>query len=72
MGLTVKVICDACWRNLTTTNNCVDYRLALIVQGLPHESGLVTNMAISPPLDEDYYFCDMPCLGQWMELRNSP
>ena len=66
MGKTVHIICDGCSRDITTTANCEDYRLVLSSESKQgYGGGSYTMMAISPPVDRTFYFCDLPCLDQW-------
>jgi hypothetical protein len=66
MPETHKFECDQCGRDLTTTGNCVDYRLALLNERLPSRGPVVTSMAIYPPIEADAYFCGVPCLAAWI------
>ena len=59
--------CDHCGDDLTTTTNCVDYRLRLSVERIPSAGGVVTLMNIAPPMDDDKDFCGFACLRQWLE-----
>lgn len=59
------ITCDSCGVDLTTTSNCVDYRLALLNQFIPLAPGSVTAMRAEPILERDYYFCTLNCLLQW-------
>lgn len=62
MGKTVKIECDGCGRDLTTTGNCVDYRLHLSNESIPGWGGVVTSMYLTPILDNDLYVCSRGCL----------
>lgn len=66
MPRTLEIICDGCGQDLTTTGNCVDYRLCLENEGIPSRGGIVTAMAAYPALERDAYFCDMRCLLKWI------
>lgn len=71
MGKTVKVTCDGCGRDLTTRTNIVDYRLVLASESKPsHGPGAYTDMALYPPVDRDYYFCDLECLDHWRDREH--
>src|SRR6185312_9710099 len=69
--------CDGCGEDLTYTGNCEDYYLVVtygskqpwyVKEGL--RGGAVTSMAKSPPVDRDYYFCDLKCLDYWRSRRH--
>lgn len=62
-----KITCDSCGRDLTYTGNAVDYRLALKSENIANysDSYAVTAM-ISPPIEQDAYFCSMHCLTKWV------
>jgi hypothetical protein len=62
-----EVVCDACGRDLTTTSNCEDWRIALINQSIPPMPGIVTSMMIYPKLESDFHFCCWKCLKKWFE-----
>ena len=61
------VTCDQCQRDLATTGNCVDYRIALLNERIPSTGGFVTAMNIEPKLKQDYHFCGWKCLCDWMD-----
>lgn len=74
MSAEAKVICDGCGRDITTTGNSLDYRLRLtsesktpwfVAQG--QTMGAVTDLMIYPAIQGDKHFCDLGCLGSWME-----
>jgi hypothetical protein len=65
-----KIICDNCEDDLTTTGNSIDYRLALICETKQgYGRGPYTDLIIYPPIDRNYYFCDLACLDQWREKK---
>ena len=73
MGRDIKVTCDQCEHDLTYTGNCEDWRLVLtyeaqtpwyVREGM--RGGAVTAMAIAPPVDRTYTFCDLGCLAAWL------
>jgi hypothetical protein len=66
---TTNVTCDGCGADLTTTGNCEDYRLGLIVESIPSRGGAVTAMAAYPPLERDAHFCGIRCLDHWSARR---
>lgn len=65
--MTVKssVTCDACGRDLTSTGNNIDWRLALVPQRIPSRGGIVTDMMIPPAIEETAHFCEIACLEAW-------
>ena len=69
MPKTVEIKCDQCGRDLSATENCVDYRLALLNQEIPSRGGAVTSMMRYPPLDQDAYFCGTRCLKAWVSAE---
>lgn len=64
---THKITCDCCQNDITTTGNCIGYRIALINQNRPSysKSGVVTSAGAYPSLKQDYHFCNLPCLNKW-------
>ena len=61
----LKITCDQCGEDITTTGNCVDYRIVLANQSIPSLGGVVTAMDILPHLKHDYYyFCSTDCLKE--------
>ncbi len=65
MGKDVKITCDECGRDITTTGNSIDYRLAIKSERIPSCGGAVTDMMICPPIDSDKYFCGWRCFQEW-------
>ncbi len=63
-----KITCDTCGQDLTTTGNCVDYRLALVPEHIPSWGGCVTSMHIEPPIERSAHFCGVQCLAKWKGL----
>lgn len=63
---TIRIRCESCGRDLTTTNNCEDYRIALVSERIPSEEGPVTDMAISPLIETTKRFCSFYCLTNWI------
>lgn len=74
MGKTVSVTCDGCGNDLTSTSNCVDWRLALVNERLPIASGVatVTSMGVYPATMQDGYFCGVDCLRSWLDKEYPP
>lgn len=62
-----EVKCDNCKRDISTSTNSEDWRLALINQAIPSRSEVVTDMMMSPPLYRDYHFCGLHCLKEWLQ-----
>lgn len=72
------IICNACGKDVTSTGNCEDWRLALTAQAkLPWYvaeglgGGMVTTMAIPKPLNGTKHFCDLGCLEKWIGNRST-
>jgi hypothetical protein len=65
----VKVTCDQCERNITSTSNCEGWRIALLNERIPSRGGLVTLMSSHPHLDKDCYFCSFKCLFDWIKRQ---
>lgn len=61
------ITCDHCSRDITSTGNCEDYRIALLNQHIPSVGGWVTAMAAYPHLKQNSYFCSADCLKKWVE-----
>lgn len=70
MGRDVEVSCDVCEADLTSTGNCVDYRLVLVSERRASVGGFVTDVAIAPPVDRAYYFCGLWCLAEWISINH--
>ncbi len=64
-----KITCDSCGADLTTTGNCVDYRLAVTSEPIPSGGGLVTLMHVEPIIPHAAHFCGMQCLARWSKLE---
>ena len=62
----LKISCDSCGRDLTSTTNCEDYRIALLNDSIPSIGEPVTAMAVYPPLRQDHYLCDIKCLKEFV------
>ena len=61
-----KVTCDSCEKDLTTTNNCMDYYLNLHVHSKTRVGAVATLMNLSPPIDSPKDFCGLGCLKRWI------
>jgi hypothetical protein len=64
-----KITCDGCGADLTSTGNCVDYRLALRNESMPTRGGFVTAMGKYPAMDNNAHFCGLACLDLWTDRR---
>lgn len=66
-----SVTCDDCGQDLTSTTNCVGWRIGLLNEPILSRpsSGLdfVTAMHVSPSLAHDHYFCNLHCLAHWLK-----
>lgn len=67
MAKTVAIICDACERDITTSGNSIDWRLALINESIPSRGGFVSDMMIYPAIEKNAYFCGLPCFLDWIK-----
>ncbi len=76
MSRVVEISCDGCGRDIAYTGNSEDYYLVLgydakspwyLKEGL--RGGVVTDMAIAPPLDRQHHFCDLICMDHWSNRR---
>lgn len=65
----IEIKCDSCSMDLSSTTNCVDYRLSLVNDSLPSRSNVVTSMMIYPPIDRDAHFCGINCLKKWLSSK---
>jgi hypothetical protein len=63
---TMKITCDRCEADLTTTGNCEDYRLALVNERVPSRGGATTDMIVYPLINVDMHFCGLTCLTEWV------
>lgn len=61
----VKVTCDECGSDLTSTGNCMDYRLVVQSERIGSRVGVVTAMYLGPQLDEPKYFCGWRCFNEY-------
>lgn len=62
-----KVTCDFCECDLTSTSNCVGYRILVTNEIIPSRGGAVTAVHITPSLARDLNFCRMACLCKWVK-----
>jgi hypothetical protein len=70
MGRTTEITCDGCATDITYTRNCEDYYL-VVTHGSKQSRGIVlTLVAKQPPVDRDYYFCDLKCLDHWRARKH--
>lgn len=66
-----KITCDTCAKDLTSTGNCVDWRLALTAEPKQPVSGMVTAMHVPRPIESDCHFCGLGCLEVWLCERRT-
>lgn len=65
------ITCDSCSKDLTTTSNCEDFRIAVVPERVPSAGGVVTLMAIEAPLKgKTHHFCGPACLYRWVGAMN--
>jgi hypothetical protein len=69
MSKEVKVICDGCGKDITSTGGIPDFRLHLESQKLPHSSNIIAAVLVYPDIEEDCYFCNLQCLERWLTKR---
>lgn len=74
MAETTEIKCDQCGKDLTYTGNCQDYYLVLgsaskapwfLKDG--ERGGVLTSMAIRPPVSRTHHFCGFGCLDAWRD-----
>jgi hypothetical protein len=63
-----KIICDQCHGDLTSAGSMPDFRLKLMAENLPFESGCVFSTYVVPPIKNDQHFCGMACLRKWLDV----
>jgi len=61
----VKITCDSCGENITSTKKTPCFRLHLSAEVLPHTSDSISAVLVWPPIDQDCYFCGLACLKEW-------
>lgn len=62
----IDITCDACGRDLTTSGNSINYRLALRSENIPSSGPVVTDMMVYPAIERDAHFCRVECLREWL------
>jgi hypothetical protein len=72
MTMNVQVSCDGCGKDLTTTSNAVDYRLALSSESIPFSGQVATTMMVYVPVHRTRHFCGVGCLKKWMLVLEDP
>lgn len=61
-----KIICDYCQNDLFDEIHSYGYYLSLEVRR--HKtSGVVFDVMLIPPIDQDKHFCGLGCLKQWLD-----
>lgn len=63
---TTKVTCDACERDLSSTGNQVNHRLALRSETLRAETGDLSTLFVPPEINREHHFCDLSCVCRWL------
>jgi len=66
MGKDIKITCDNCEKDLSSTAGMPDFRLKLSSESLPNTSDITFAVYVSPDIDEDLYFCGLGCLKEWI------
>ena len=61
-------LCDGCGKNLSVTDNAVEFRMVLKSE-LIWNAGSAVGPHIPKPLADDAYFCGWPCLENWLAKR---
>lgn len=62
----IKITCDHCNRDLTTTGSMPDYRICLSAESMPHDTNVIYSVMVYPPFDRDKFFCGLECLKKWL------
>lgn len=65
----VKINCDGCGKDITSTDAMPRFRLHLLAEALSHTSAIVYAIIRQPPIEEDCYFCDFDCLRNWITTK---
>lgn len=65
MAKTVRILCDHCGGDITTTGKMPAFRLRLAAEALEHAVNVIHAVNVHPPIKEDAYFCNLFCLGGW-------
>ncbi len=68
MSASTVYLCDGCGKNLSMTDNAVDYRLRLTAEVMAPVTPK-TPATVPSPLAADAYFCGFVCLEKWMGIR---
>lgn len=63
---TIKIVCDNCGDDITTTGAYPAFRLCLKSEPLPHTGNSTMDVHVLPPIDQDKYFCGKNCLVEWV------
>lgn len=61
------ITCDGCGNNLDGGTGYPGFRLILISEPLPMGGGPTCDIYVPPSINEDKYFCRLPCLKKWIE-----
>ncbi|NGX57232.1 MAG: hypothetical protein K940chlam3_00118 [Chlamydiae bacterium] len=63
----VEIICDSCGKDLSESDNSIDWRIALTNERIPSCGGFVTDMYICPGLKKNCHFCGLGCMRKWFD-----
>ena len=61
------VTCDSCGKDLSTTDNAVDWRLLLANEKIPCHHEFVTDITVPPAISGgNVHLCGIECLKKWV------
>ena len=65
----IRVACDGCEKDLSSTDFHTEFRLVLTSESIPHTG--MTRSAMIPDyiISRDHHFCSLKCLKTWVERR---
>lgn len=63
----IKIICDCCKRDLTVTHAMPRFRLILRSEAVPKVSAPSYDIMVYPDIERDHCFCNLVCLGRWLD-----
>jgi len=64
----LKVTCDGCGRDLSSTGNSDDKRIMMCMEFIPNPGPTSTALAVADPLPQSpCHFCSLECLKVWMK-----
>lgn len=67
LSLKTEYICDSCKKDLSSTTNCMDYRIKVESENIQPVSGFVSLMNASPHFYDALHFCGKVCLRNYFE-----